>query len=42
MLWPAARLIVRWVCPESNRQVEIKYERGSEGTAAAPSALPLI
>jgi hypothetical protein len=33
--------VLRWRCPESNEQVELAYERGSSGTAAAPSALPL-
>jgi hypothetical protein len=41
LLWPVDRLVLRWRCPESNEQVELAYERGSNGTAAAPSALPL-
>jgi hypothetical protein len=41
LLWPVDQLILRWTCPETNEAVVLEYERGSSGTAAAPSALPL-
>lgn len=35
MFWPAARLLLRWYCPETAIQVELSYER----ERACPPAL---